>query len=207
MLATNSHKKVCRSISHIHMLNLGHRPQVWDLCDALSTCLDLKVEPTLRTAASFSAGEISSRNHGFSPKENVPMNILKSIHPIHKPDAFSKAESRLHVGASQSKDNGPGCGGTSLLAPIQWSGAAAGRYQSSQAVPAPPAHPATFLYPVLFFGCDINNNVFLYIYNLPDSLHIASHLILGYCEDRVIIIPVLHLSKQTCARESSCHGW
>lgn len=157
MLATNSHKKVFRSVSHFHMLNLGHRPQVWDLCDALSTHLDLKVGPNLRTAASFSAGEISSRNHGFSPKENVPTNILKSVHLSHKPDAFSKAESRLHVGASQSRDIRPGVGEPHCYPPSN------GAEQLRGVIKAPPAHPATSLYSVLFFGCDINDNVFVYI--------------------------------------------
>lgn len=147
--------------------------------------------PTLQTAASFSAGEISSRNHGFPPKENVPTTILKSIHPIHKPDAFSKAESRLHMGVSLSRDIGPGCGGTSLWPPIK----------------APPAHPGTFLYSVLFFGCDINNNVFcintLCQIALPRSVSSNPTTLRRWG----MIIPVPHLRKQTCTRERAGHGW
>lgn len=53
---------------------------------------------TIQTAAVSSVGEMESRNPGFSPKGNVLMNILKSLHPIHIIDAFSKAETQTHVG-------------------------------------------------------------------------------------------------------------
>lgn len=54
----------------------------------------------------------------FSPKGNVPMNILKSINLIHIPEAFSKAEAQLHAGMLQSRDIWSSCGENSMLLPI-----------------------------------------------------------------------------------------
>lgn len=79
------------------------------------------------------------------------MNILKSIHLIHIPEAFSKAETQLHVGILQSRAFDLDAGKILVNPPFYGVEKLQGAFQ---AVQTHPSHPGTFLYLFisLFFG-------------------------------------------------------
>lgn len=85
------------------------------------------------------------------------MNILKSIHLIHIPEAFSKAETQLHVGILQSRAFDLDAGKILVNPPFYGVEKLQGAFQ---AVQTHPAHPGTFLYLFIsFFWAIVINNV------------------------------------------------
>lgn len=87
-------------------------PQVQDLSMACPQGLDLRVGSTFRQLLLIPQDK-SNPESWVCFKGNVPMNILKPIHPIHIPEACSKAETQLHTGTSGSRDiDGLGVGKT-----------------------------------------------------------------------------------------------
>lgn len=88
------------------------------------------------------------------------MNIFQSIHPIHIPDAFFRAETQLRVGTAQSRDIGSGCG-QNPVPPSSFNGLEKLQELLStlQTVRARPVHSGTFLNLSSFLATGINNKV------------------------------------------------
>lgn len=116
-----------------------------------------------------------SQKSWFSPKGNVQMNILISVHLIHIPEAFSKAETELHTGILQSRYIAFGLVRRTLCYyPFYGIEELQGTFKAMQALQLILGHSYTNS---SFRGLLILTTI-LYVYDLLGILHVVSHLIL-----------------------------